>query len=83
MRQEYRRITIGFSGEAPTASFRIPGIEHIHASGRQLDVIASANANAIVEEARRAAAVSVDVAPIGLRDLFLEKVRHGDGEEQL
>jgi ABC-2 type transport system ATP-binding protein len=82
MRQEYRRITIGFAGEAPTAAFRIPGIEHIHASGRQLDVITSANTNAIVEEARRAAAVSIDVVPIGLRDLFLEKVRHGEREER-
>ena len=82
MRQEYRRITIGFAGEPPAAGFRVAGIEHVRASGRQLDVIASANAGAIVEEARRAAAVSVDVVPIGLRDLFLEKVQHGEREER-
>jgi ABC-2 type transport system ATP-binding protein len=82
MRQEYRRITIGFAGEPPMAAFRVPGVEHVRASGRQIDVIASANAHAIVEEARRAAAVSVDVVPIGLRDLFLEKVQHGERDER-
>jgi ABC-2 type transport system ATP-binding protein len=76
MRQEYRRITISFAGVPPTMALRIPGVEFVRAGGRQLDVIASANANAIAEEARRAAAVSVDVVPIGLRDLFLEVVQH-------
>jgi ABC-2 type transport system ATP-binding protein len=82
MRQEYRRITIGFAGEPPVAGFRVPGVEQVRACGRQIDVIASANAHAIVEEARRAAAVSIDVVPIGLRDLFLETVQRGEGDER-
>ena len=76
MRQEYRRITLGFAADPPVADFHIPGIERIRATGRQLDMFVSANAGAVVERAHRAAAVSVDVAPIGLRDVFLETVQH-------
>ena len=81
MRQEYRRITLGFAVDPPpVAAFHIPGIERVRANGRQLDMFVSANAGAVVEQARRAAAVSVDVAPIGLRDVFLETVQHSLGD---
>jgi ABC-2 type transport system ATP-binding protein len=75
MRQEYRRITLGFAGDPPDR-FHMPGVDHVRASGRQLDLIVSRNAGAVVEEARRASAVSVEVNPIGLRDLFLATVQH-------
>jgi ABC-2 type transport system ATP-binding protein len=76
MRQEYRRITLGFSTVPPVADFHIPGIEHVWTSGRQMNVFVSRNAAAVVEQARRAAAVSVDVTPATLRDVFLETVQH-------
>jgi len=75
MRQEYRRITLGFAGEPP-AGFRIPGVEHVRTIGRQLEIFVTANADAVVAEARRALAVSVDVRPLGLRDVFLQTVQH-------
>ncbi len=74
MRQEYRRISVGFASDPPS-TFRVPGVDHIETMGRQMRLLVSANAEAIVEEARRAAAVSVDVSPVGLRDVFLETVR--------
>jgi ABC-2 type transport system ATP-binding protein len=77
MRQEYRRISVGFAADPPT-TFRVPGIERVVASGRQLQILVSANADAVVEEARRAGSVSVDVSPIGLRDLFLDTVQRGE-----
>jgi ABC-2 type transport system ATP-binding protein len=80
MRQEYRRITLGFDTEPPVADFRIPGIEHVRTSGRQMDVFVSRNAAAVVEQARRASAVSVDVSPVGLRDVFFESVQHTTSE---
>jgi ABC-2 type transport system ATP-binding protein len=76
MRQEYRRITLGFDTDPPVADFCIPGIEHVRTSGRQMNVFVSRNAGAVVEQARRVAVVSVDVAPVSLRDLFLETVQH-------
>ena len=49
MRQEYRRISVGFAGDPPPA-FRVPGIDHMETVGRQMHLLVSANADAIVEE---------------------------------
>ena len=75
MRQDYRRITLGFTKEQSREKFRIPGIQQIKTSGRQVVLLANQNADAIVELARSMEPVSVDVAPIGLREVFLETVK--------
>jgi len=77
MRKDYRRITLGFSNEPQPAKFRLPGVRNIQTSGRQITLIASGNADAIVEIARDMGPVSVDVAPIGLREVFLDTVKTG------
>jgi len=74
MRQEYRRISVGFAGDPPP-EFRLPGVDHVEIAGRQMLLLVSANVEAIVAEARRAGAVSVDVSPVGLRDVFLDMVQ--------
>jgi ABC-2 type transport system ATP-binding protein len=71
VRQQYRRITAAFDSAAP-AAFTVPGVEHVRTTGRQVDVLVSGNADAVVQEARRAGAISIDVTPVGLRDLFLD-----------
>jgi ABC-2 type transport system ATP-binding protein len=75
MRQHYRRITLGFAEQQPADKFRIPGIQQIQTSGRQVILTANQNADAIVDLARTMDPVSVDVAPIGLREVFLETVK--------
>jgi len=40
-----------------------------------MSVFASRNAEALVERAHRLNAVSVEVAPVGLREIFLETVK--------
>jgi ABC-2 type transport system ATP-binding protein len=75
MRQQYRRITLGFAEQQPPEKFRIQGIQQIRTSGRQVILLANQNAEAIVELARTMEPVSVDVAPIGLREVFLETVK--------
>ncbi len=75
MRQQYRRITLGFTEQQPPERFRIPGIQQVQTSGRQVILTANQNADAIVELARSMEPVSVDVAPIGLREVFLESVK--------
>jgi ABC-2 type transport system ATP-binding protein len=76
MRQDYRRITLGFATQPPAGhGFDIHGIQQIQASGRQMVVLANHNIEAIVERARTLEAVSVDVEPVSLREVFLETVK--------
>jgi ABC-2 type transport system ATP-binding protein len=75
LRGSYRRIQMVFPNAAPAASFRSAGVIRIHREGRVLSVLASANADAIVEEARKLGPQSIDSLPVSLKDIFLETVR--------
>jgi ABC-2 type transport system ATP-binding protein len=75
IRQDYRRITLSFSSKPPEHIFDMPEVQSIEISGRQMVLVSSHGAEAIIERARNIDAMVVDVAPIGLRELFLEKVR--------
>lgn len=75
LRQFYRRIDLVFSSLPPERAFRISGVERIQTSGRQMCVFASSNADAVIERAHELNAVSVEVAPVGLREIFLETVK--------
>ena len=75
LRQDYRRITLGFASPPPGNDFDIRGIQQIVTSGRQMIVMANNNIEAIVERARSLEAVSVDIAPVTLREVFLETVK--------
>jgi ABC-2 type transport system ATP-binding protein len=75
LRQSYRRIDLVFASAPPDGAFRITGVEKIRTKGHEMSVIASRNAEAVIERARDLNAVSVEVAPVGLRDIFLETVK--------
>src|ERR1035438_6076963 len=75
MRQDYRRITLGFATEPSANDFNIEGVKQIHPKGRQIVVRADRNADAVIELARDLQAVSVDVVPVTLREVFLESVK--------
>jgi len=75
LRQSYRRIDLAFSSAPIGEEFRIAGVERIQTNGRHLRVFASRNADIVVERARDLNAISVEVFPVGLRDVFLETVK--------
>jgi ABC-2 type transport system ATP-binding protein len=75
MRQDYRRITLGFASQPPERQFDIHGIRRVQISGRQMVIWANKNTDSIVERARNLEAVFVDVAPVTLRELFLEAAK--------
>ena len=75
LRQFYRRIDLVFPFPPTEREFRIPGVERIQTSGHQMSVFASRNAAAVIERAHDLNVVSVEVAPVGLRDIFLETVK--------
>ena len=75
IRQDHRRITLSFSQPPPENLFDMPEVQSIQASGRQMVLISSHGSEAIAERARNVQGVVVDVAPISLRELFLETVQ--------
>lgn len=75
MRQRYRRITAGFTMQQPLERFQIQGVRHMQASGRQVTFLVTQNVDDVVELVRSMQPVSVDVTPIGLREVFLDTVK--------
>ncbi len=74
LRQRFRRIQLVFDGEAPDAVFRAPGVQRVTRKGRVLTVLSSAGAERIVDEARALSPESIDIAPVTLKEIFLETV---------
>ena len=74
LRERYCRIQLVFDGDAPDAKFRAPGVERVKRRGRVLTLLSSAGPDRIVEEARGLSPASIDVAPITLKEIFLETV---------
>jgi ABC-2 type transport system ATP-binding protein len=75
LRQCYRRIDLVFPFPPPEREFQITGVERIQTKGHQMSVFASRNSEGVVERARDLNAISVEVALVGLRDIFLETVK--------
>jgi ABC-2 type transport system ATP-binding protein len=74
LRESYRHVRFVFEHDAPDATFRGAGAVRVRRKGRVLTVLASHGADGIVEEARTLNPVSVDIAPVTLKEIFLETV---------
>jgi ABC-2 type transport system ATP-binding protein len=75
LRQSYRRIDLIFPSVPAEHDFRIMGVEDVRTRGHQMSVLASKNADAVIARAHDFEATSIDVTPVGLRDVFLQKVK--------
>jgi ABC-2 type transport system ATP-binding protein len=75
MRQSYRQIDLVFPSLPDESDVRLAGVESIRASGRQMSVVVSRNAEMIIERAHDLHASSIEVSPVGLREIFLQTVK--------
>jgi ABC-2 type transport system ATP-binding protein len=75
LRQSYRQITVVFPELPLEREFQFAGVERIQTSGYQMAVFTRGGADAVVERARDFHATSIDVAPVALRDIYLQTVR--------
>jgi ABC-type uncharacterized transport system ATPase subunit len=76
IRENYRRISLGFATVAPKLEC-VRGIDKMRQDGRQITILASSNAEAIAQLGRQHGTVAIDVSPINLRQIFLERCRTG------
>jgi ABC-2 type transport system ATP-binding protein len=74
VRAAFQRMVIVFSDDAPDHRFAAPGVRRVSREGRTLSVLASGDPAALQAEARALGAVSIDVSPVSLRELFLESI---------
>jgi len=75
LRQRFRRIHLVFDDPPPADAFRRDGVEQVTVQGRTISILASRNVDEIAALGPLLAAKSVDVQPVGLKELFLEKVK--------
>lgn len=75
VKEEYRHIQAVFPEPVEERDLRVPGIEKVRTEGRTVSLLASHNVESIVEHVRMLRAGSVDVLPISLKEIFLEKVK--------
>jgi ABC-2 type transport system ATP-binding protein len=75
LRQFCRRIDLAFPAAPAEGVFRIPGVETIRMSGAAMRLFVSSNSEIVIERARECHALSVEVVPVGLREIFLETVK--------
>jgi ABC-2 type transport system ATP-binding protein len=78
LREQFRRIELVFDGDAPELTFRAPGVQRVKRKGRVMTVLSSRGADFVVDEARPLAPVSVEVAPVTLKEIFLETIQRED-----
>jgi ABC-2 type transport system ATP-binding protein len=75
LRQDYRRIDLSFQSQVVKEDLEMPGIESIETNGLHFRLLASGDAEMVVKRAYELNALSIDVQPVGLRDIFLELVK--------
>jgi len=75
LRENYRKIVAGFSREVPGDLFSGMGVAQVQIRGRQAVVLTKRDSDQVAARAWGAGAVSVDVEPVSLRELFLDLTR--------
>jgi ABC-2 type transport system ATP-binding protein len=79
LKENYRRIHMVFEQEAPEQALAAAGAARFRRDARSLTVFADRDVETIVDQAYLHNAVSVDVAPVTLKEIFLECARSEAG----
>jgi ABC-2 type transport system ATP-binding protein len=79
LKENYRRIHMVFEEEAPEHALAVVGAAQFRRDARSLTVFADKDVETIVDQAYLHNAVSVDVAPVTLKEIFLECARSEAG----
>jgi len=75
IRSSYRQINLAFPSLPDTSEFQQEGVISIRTSGYHMAVFVSKNMEAIVKRAQDFHATSIDVIAVGLREVFIQKVK--------
>ena len=74
IRRSWRQVDVVFPFEPGNLRVTLDGVESVQTRGRQMSLCASGHTDEIVAWARGFEASAIDVAPLGLREVFLKKI---------
>jgi ABC-2 type transport system ATP-binding protein len=75
LKAQYQRLRVVFDQELRTPIHWIDGAEHVRQQGRTVEILASHNVDAILNQARSFPGTSVERFPVTLKEIFLENTR--------
>ncbi len=75
MKVQYQRLQVVFTASVQAPTRWVDGVESVRQEGRVLSILASHNADAIVEQARSLPGTTIERFPVTLKEIFLEHVR--------
>lgn len=75
MKIRYQRIHIVFANSVELPQRWVDGVESVQQEGRVVSILASHNADAVVQQARSLPGTIVERFPVTLKEIFLEHVR--------
>jgi ABC-2 type transport system ATP-binding protein len=81
LRENFRRMHCAFIGRAPIEEMSLDGVRKSRANGHVLSLVVDGNIDNITGRARALGAISVDVQPMNLREIFLDAVETGTEEQ--
>jgi hypothetical protein len=65
-----------FAGSPELPTRWVEGVESVHQEGRVVSILASHNADAIINQAKSLPGSEVERFPVTLKEIFLEHVRN-------
>jgi ABC-2 type transport system ATP-binding protein len=81
VKAQYQRVQVVFETSPPEAICWMEGADHIYQKGRTLSILASRNAEAIMEQARSLPGTVVERRAVTLQEIYLEHVGARDAVE--
>ncbi|HTZ60858.1 MAG TPA: ABC transporter ATP-binding protein [Acidobacteriaceae bacterium] len=75
MKTRYQRLQVVFANSVQLPSHWVEGVESVRQEGRVVSILASHNADAIVDQAQSLPGSEVERFPVTLKEIFLEHVR--------
>lgn len=75
LKAQYQRLRIVLGEETRTPIQWVDGAERVQQQGRSVDILASRNVDAILNQARSLPGASVECFPVTLKEIFIEHAR--------
>jgi ABC-2 type transport system ATP-binding protein len=75
IKDEYRQVQAVINRPVQDRDFKVAGVERVYVDGSTVSLIVSHNVDAVMDRAHELNAISVEVAPLTLKEIFLETVK--------